>query len=117
SERHRPESHAHQTVDLEPQRLAQSPDLARPSLRNRDLELPSSLPERTDFYRARQHASVLQFHARPRLASSTRRIATNDGDIHALDLSAGMREPMRRVTVGGQQQHSLREVVESPDVR
>src|SRR4051812_26836651 len=60
AQRHRTETNSHQPIDLEVERVAQSPNLARATLRDRQLEFPSSLPERTAVDRPWQHQTVLE---------------------------------------------------------
>ena len=108
----------HQSLDIEVQRLAQSADLMMLAFGNRDLELPSPLPDRTRGHVDGPHHFTLgQLNPTARDPRCPGGVPSDGRDIRALDAGARMREPMRGSSVGSQQQHAFCHVIQPPHIR
>ena len=92
-----------------PSACAQAAHLALSPFGDRDLELPAPRPSRRASTSLRMHRAVLELHALRALARPRRRrFAEHGRDVRALDLTARMRERVRRRAVRREQQHALR---------
>src|SRR5688572_7477113 len=116
SELHRPEVRPHEALDAQAERFAEPADLAGASLDDGYLDLPPALAERRRLDQARSHQTILELDATPRRSDGVGGVALDRHAIGPLHLAARVRETVRCITIGRQEQHALGHEVEPADI-
>src|SRR4029453_15799059 len=110
------EPNAHETFDLEADRFTEASNLAIAAFGDGDLEFRCAVPERPRFDRTWPDQPVIELDTASCGGDREPNVPTHGRDVRTLDLGAWVRENVRRLAVGREQQNALGEVVESTDV-